>query len=239
MKRILLHAGCAALVAGLLGGCSQSRVIAASDGAAAPVTAAAADRNEPKDRGDHKEHPDLKEHQAGGLATTAIGDEIASVAVDDGDLGSVRGGFSTGSGVVVNFAFQEATYVNHSLTQSIVVPTLTVSPGSTTAIVGGVAVPTGSFPVSSVAANARGVTQLPVSSPALAIQSIVNSGMTSIISNVGGGGVSAVISNTANNQLVQQVITANIGITGLAQTIQQSVGASVMSRVQAATAQFR
>jgi ABC-type proline/glycine betaine transport system permease subunit len=35
------------------------------------------------------------------------------------------------------------------------------------------------------------------------------------------------------------VITANIGITGLGQAIQQGAASTVMSRVQAANAQFR
>ena len=41
------------------------------------------------------------------------------------------------------------------------------------------------------------------------------------------------------DQLVQQLITANINISGLSQTIQQSVASTVVSRVQAATSQFR
>ena len=52
-------------------------------------------------------------------------------------------------------------------------------------------------------------------------------------------GVTNTITNAANNQLVQQVITANINITGLSQMIQQSVASTVLSRVAAANAQFR
>jgi ABC-type proline/glycine betaine transport system permease subunit len=63
--------------------------------------------------------------------------------------------------------------------------------------------------------------------------------LTSVVSSLGGGGVTNHISNAANNQLVQQVITANIGITGLGHAIQQGVASAVMSRVQAANAQFR
>ena len=59
------------------------------------------------------------------------------------------------------------------------------------------------------------MTQAQVSSPAMAVQSLVNSGMTSVVSSLGGGGVTNTITNSANNQLVQQVITANINITGL------------------------
>jgi len=63
--------------------------------------------------------------------------------------------------------------------------------------------------------------------------------MTQVVSSVGSGGVTNLISNTANNQLIQQTITANINISGLSQTVQQSVASTVLSRVQAATAQFR
>lgn len=132
---------------------------------------------------------------------------------------------STGSGTMVNFSFQQATYVNHNLTQSIIVPTMTILPGAT----------------SGPAASGFGgtATQVQVSAPSQVVQSVVNSGMTSIVSSLGGGGVTNHISNTANNQLVQQVVTANIGITGLGQAIQQGVASTVMSRVQAANAQFR
>lgn len=71
------------------------------------------------------------------------------------------------------------------------------------------------------------------------IQSLLNNGMTSIASSLGHGGVTNAISNTANNQLVQQVITANIGITGLSQAIQQNLASTVASRLAAANSQFR
>jgi hypothetical protein len=132
--------------------------------------------------------------------------------------------------MVVNFSFQEATYVNHNLAQSIVVPTMTVSPGS-----GAAATASGSAlaPIGNIA------TQVQANSPTLAIQSILNNGMTSVVSNLGGGGVTNTIGNTANNQLIQQVITANFGITGLSQTIQQNVASTVASRLAAANSQFR
>lgn len=217
----VLFASCAAITAGILGGCSDQRIATDNREFAAPAV--------PAQRGDSQPEP------------KTIGEKFASAAVDDHDLGQIRGGLSIGSGLIVNFAFQEATYVNHNLTQSIVVPTITVSPGSSTASVAGVSLPGGPGNISSGALAAIGNTavQLPVSSPAQVVQSIVNNGMTSIVSSVGGGGVANVISNTASNQLVQQTITANIGITGLSQTIQQSVASTVLSRVQAAASQFR
>ena len=219
MRPTLLLAGFAAITVGILGGCSDTRVAAVGDG----IASAQSEKN--------------KEDQ---LAPTAIGKAFATVALDDQELGGIRGGLSIGSGVVLNFAFQEATFVNHNLTQNIVIPTITVSPGSTTASVAGVAVPgsgVSNFSPNSVAGI--GALATPVSSPGVAVQSILNSGMTQVVSSVGGGGVTNLISNTANNQLVQQVITANINISGLSQTVQQSVASTVLSRVQGATSQFR
>ena len=204
----------AAIAAAALAGFSGSR-IAASDEPIAPA-AKTADR------------PAVQP------AKTAIGERLATAVLNDSQLSEVRGGFSTSSGMLVNFSFQEATYVNHNLAQSIVVPTMTVSPGSATgaaatATAGGSAL----VPIGNLA------TQVQASSPTLAIQSILNNGMTSMVSNLGGGGVTNTIGNTANNQLIQQVITANIGITGLAQTIQQNVASTVSSRLAAANSQLR
>lgn len=221
MRATLLLAGFAAIAAGLLSGCSDTRITTADDGT--PATA---------------QHDNHRNNQS---APTAIGKAFANVALDDSELAAVRGGLNVGSGLVLNFAFQEATFVDHNLTQNIIVPTITVSPGSATASVGGTTVAGGfgNFSPNSVAVIGNAAAQLPVSSPSLAVQSVLNGGMTSIVSTVGSGGVTNLISNTANNQLVQQLITANINVTGLSQTIQQSVASTVVSRVQAATSQFR
>jgi len=215
-----LLAGFAAIAAGVLGGCSDSRIAATGDSVPASVQ--------------HENRDDQP-------VSTVIDKAFAKVALNDQELSGVRGGLSLGSGVVLNFAFEEATFVNHNLAQSIVVPTITVSPGSNTASVGGMTVggSVGNFSPNSVAVIGNAAAQLPVSSPTIAIQSILNNGMTSVVSSVGGGGVTNLISNTANDQLVQQLITADINISGLSQTIQQSVASTVVSRVQAATSQFR
>lgn len=211
-------AGWAVVAAGLLAGCSDSRITAGGVTATAPTRPA---EQSPMPTGD-----------------VPIRQKFASAALDDSRLGEIRGGLNTGSGLVVNFSFQEATYINHNLAQSIVVPTVTVAPGS-----GGAAgvnsLAAGGLPAAAIAPTGSGMTQAQVSSPAIAVQSLVNSGMTSVVSSLGGGGVSNTITNSANNQLVQQVITANINITGLSQTIQQSVASTVLSRVAAANSQFR
>jgi hypothetical protein len=200
---------CAATAASLLAACSSDRVGGSGRGSPAPAKA--------------PEQAAVPEN---------IRQRFANATLDDRSLGQIRGGFSTASGVVVNFSFQEATYVNHNLTQSVVIPTMTVSPGSNAAAMAGGFAP-------GATASVGNTVQNQVSSPAQAIQSIVNSGMTSIVSNVSKGGLTNVISNTANNQLVQQMITANIGVTGLSQMMQQSVASTVLSRVMAANSLFR
>jgi hypothetical protein len=210
--RPTLLVGCGIIAAGILGSCSDTRIAASAVLAAAP--------------------PDPATHAAVQPAKTDVAQQFANAALDEQELGGVRGGFSTGSGMVVNFSFQEATYANHNLTQNVIVPTMTVSPGSasvsSTMTAGG----------SSVVALGSMAQQAQVGAPSQVVQSIANSGMTSVFSSLGGG-VTNHISNTANNQLVQQVITANIGVTGLGQAMQQGVASTVMSRVRAATSQFR
>jgi hypothetical protein len=213
MKPILL-AGGAVIAAGVLAGCSESRIKASADSTAVP--------------------PRIEHRLADQPAKTAVGQRFASAALDDRQLGGVRGGMSAGSGMVVNFSFQEATFVNHNLTQSIIVPTMTISPGSTPG-----STTTMMASGSGVAGVGTTATHVQVGTPSQVVQSVVNSGLTSVVSSLGSGGVTNHISNAANNQLVQQVITANIGITGLGQAIQQGVASTVMSRVQAANAQFR
>ena len=205
---------CVTVAAGCLAGCYDSRIVAPGE----PIARAAKNADQ----------------AAVQPANAAIGERLAETALDDSQLNEIRGGFSPGSGMVVNFSFQEATYVNHNLAQSIVVPTLTVSPGSATAATA-MATASGSAlaPIGNLATQTR------MSSPTLAIQSILNNGMTSVVSNLGGGGVTNTVSNAANNQLIQQMITANIGITGLSQTIQQNVASTVASRLAAANSQFR
>ena len=212
--RPTLLAGCAVIAAGVLAGCSDSRIRASPEGTAAPAKTERRVADQP--------------------AKTAVGQRFASAALDDRQLGGVRGGMSTGSGMVVNFSFQEATYVNHNLTQSIIVPTMTISPGSTSPSTATMTV--GGPGVVGVGTTA---THVQVGTPSQVVQSVVNSGLTSVVSSLADGGVTNHINNAANDQRVQQAITANIGITGLGQPIQQGVASTVMSRVQAATAQFR
>jgi hypothetical protein len=225
----LLFAGCAAIAVSIIGGCSVSLVATSTDdGASTPAAPVRPARATPVRAADT-------------APASAIAKTMAQVALDDHDLSQIRGGFSTSSGLLVNFAFQQATYVNGNLAQNIVTPTITVSPGSSTANVGGSTVfgTLNGFSPTAVANMSNSAAQLAANSPTQAVQSVFNNGATSILSNVNGGSVSNVISNTASNQAVQQFLNANIDITGLSKTIQQSVASTVLGSVRTATSQFR
>ena len=186
-------------------------------------------------------------------ADDRIAEQFASAALDDSLLGDIRGGLDIGPGVTLSFAFQQSTFVNHDLAQSIVIPTLTVSPGSASTAAASSSTPSVGIPslagfgMTAPVRNAgipaqsattiinNGTLQTTVSASAATVQSLVNSGVASIVSTLGNGGVTNVISNTLNNQLVQQVINVQIGITGLSQLLHQSVSTAVMNRLVPAT----
>ena len=99
VRPTLLLAGFAAITVAILAGCSDTRVTVSGDSIAAPARS--------------------EKHREDKAAPEAIGKAFADVALDDRELSGIRGGLSVGSGVVFNFAFQEATFVNHNLTQNI------------------------------------------------------------------------------------------------------------------------
>ena len=186
--------------------------------------------------------------------------EQLAASLDDSQLGAVRGGVDLGSGVELNFAFQQATFVDHNLVQNVVIPTLTVSQsaGSNSAVsgiseTGDVQVPTFSAPsfaglamtgmpsanvttVTSASTVTNNGTTLQITSPGAGIPTVVGNGAASVVTTLGGGGLTNIIANTANNQLVQQTTTINIGITGLQQLLQQAVPASVMNQINSTNA---
>jgi hypothetical protein len=249
--QLTLLAAFVAIAASLLGGCSDSAINAGSSDARAPVSAATADRT--------SSPAPAKQAAAPVPSAPDVAERLASVALDDAKLSDVRGGFDTIAGVTLNFAFQQATFVNHNLTESVVVPTLTISPGQGTVSTssgmtgaGHPSVSTGSLvglgvigapPTTggvtginsaTVVANGTVQTQVSVSTPVL--QALVNSGMASVIGPAGSGGnggVTTTLANTANNQLIQQMTTVDIGISGLSKLMQQSIPSTIMSRLSA------
>ena len=206
-----------AITASLLAGCSDGYIVTAGEADSAPI------------KTEHR--------MAVPAANAAIGERLASARLDDDRLSEVRGGLDAGSGMVLSFSFQQATYVNHNLAQTIVVPTVTIAPGTSTMAAASGLSNNATIPIAPIT---NSTVQTQVNSPAPGLPSLLNGGITQIASALGGGGLTNVISNSANNQLVQQVIAANIGITGLSQALQsQGVASSVMNRLTSATSQFR
>lgn len=192
----------------------------------------------------------------------SIGDQLAMASLDDAQLGNVRGGIDTGSGVELSFAFQQATFVNDNLVQSVVVPTLTVtpngvgggSPGSTMSPTGNVIGPSASAaavdglgmattrPGTNAAASIALVpngTAIQVNPSSSAIQQLLGSGAPSVVTVLGAGGLTNVINNAANNQSIRQVTAITIGINGLQQLLQRGAPSSVMSQFNSVNSALR
>jgi hypothetical protein len=250
---LTLLAALAVLAASLLGGCSDNLVTGEGQVPETGAASASAVRGHGQ--------PPVVLTPAQMVQTPDLEQNLASVALDDTTLSDIRGGYDADSGITLNFAFQQATFVNHNLTESIVVPTLTISPGqgtvSSSAGLGSKSSPmqpnvgigslgafglTGSAPntgvsvagISSATVVANGAVQTQVAVSTAVLQALVNSGMASVIGPSGGGasgGISSTIANTANNQTIQQMTTVDIGVSGLSKLVQQTVPASVLSRL--------
>lgn len=238
---------CAVIAASLLGGCSDKIIgVVGSDAGGPDHAIARVSRQMPTKQADP---PAASSHE--------VRQRLASLALDDAKLSDarlsdVRGGYDTSSGVTLNFAFQQATYVNHNLTENLVVPTLTLSPGQTgngaaaagaaqsvagIGVVSAFGIPGAlsqtagsSINTATVVTNNSVQTQVSVSNAAL--QALVNSGLATVVGgSTANGGLSSMITNTANNQLIQQMTTIDIGVTGLSKMIQQGVTSSVLNRL--------
>lgn len=196
----------------------------------------------------------------------------ALAALGDGQLGSIRGGFDTGTGAELRFAFQQATYVNGNLAQSLVLPTITVagnvtqggfvpsSAATAEASSAPLPPPNAGQPTNAGAQvlflTAGGTTQPNVSAPFVAVgrpsfswvnlargsdqagiavpttATLGDTGATSILTTVGGGGLTNLVGNTANGQLVQQVTRLDLSANGLGGLLQAGVRSPVVDNLR-------
>jgi hypothetical protein len=212
----------AVIAASLLGGCSEKIVgIVGSDATTETHSRPSAPHHGPTDP------------RASAEASSPVVAQLAGAALEDAKLSDIRGGYDLSSGVTVNFAFQQATYVNHNLTENVVIPTLTISPGQGMASTAGLQQLTAGAGINSGTVVASGTVQTQVGASNSTIQALVNGGMASVIgtSGAGKGGVTTTLANTANNQLIQQMTTIDIGVNGLSKLVQQSVPSTVLSRI--------
>jgi hypothetical protein len=153
--------------------------------------------------------------KAGADAASAL--HLTGMALDNRDLTGIRGGFDPSPGVTLNFAFQQTTYQNHQVIQSTMIPdtTLTVSPSGRAGVLPQAlqAVPSGTVRAIALPANRN---------PAM------------VLSETGPGGITNVIRNTGNDQLIQQVTAINIGISGLNQLLSRQTQALTLAHAMVA-----
>jgi hypothetical protein len=224
------------------------------------------------------------------------GNEAASsgavVALNDSQLGRIRGGFDISPNLSINFGFQQTTSVNNRQVSQILIPDLTIgpsqnggadqpgrssnsiysvvsaapaatgapssqsivptvlannggagtkisTPSTTTVVTPTIATSGGTSGVmtpSVLPGNQAGIVSSASKPTSVVIPSVAaggstgggfgsgvqsqvsvvqNQGVTNIMTQLGGGGLTSIIQSNANNALVQQVTTINLAISGL------------------------
>jgi outer membrane PBP1 activator LpoA protein len=152
-------------------------------------------------------------------------------------LAAIRGGFDLGQGLSIDFAFQQISTVGGTIVQSIMVPKTTLF-STAAGTIPPAAVPVTVSSVSNGSSATNAVTPAPNAN--LTLTSTANDGMTRIVSNLGAGGISNVVSNQANNAVVGVATTMNIGISGLTPWLnQQQINTNIQNSVYYSNGMFK
>ena len=158
---------------------------------------------------------------------------LAGVArVSSGELGAMRAGFALPNGMTIDFGFMSSTFVNggaNPVQAFNVQGWASGGPGGTSF---GGTTSTTNLGVTATVPLAAGGLGTPVSTA-------VNGNMTTIQSWIGNSGLSTIISNQANNQLIQHFQTIDVNISGLKAMVSQQVTQSILSRALDAAQIFR
>ncbi|MBB5371989.1 hypothetical protein [Acidocella aromatica] len=140
-----------------------------------------------------------------------------AVQLTSAQLGAIRGGFDISPSLSIDFAFQQIDTVGGTVIQSIMVPNVTLTSASS------------AIPIT-VTNGAGSNTITPASGSNITLTSTANSGLTTIVSTLGGSGISNVVSNQANNALVGVATTMNIAITGMTPWLtQQQINTNIQN----------
>ncbi|HTH96363.1 MAG TPA: hypothetical protein VL574_03045 [Stellaceae bacterium] len=143
-------------------------------------------------------------------------------------LGDIRGGFSLPSGMEISFGFDIATRVGGDVVQQLSVP-MTNVPGTGSSV-----------PLSVLSQGASSSVQLSLGSAApVSVSSLANTGLTSITTTLGAGGISSLIQNQANGQVIQQTRVLDVSISGLTQSLAQQAAHTMMVNALAAASMPR
>jgi hypothetical protein len=160
-------------------------------------------------------------------------------------LANIRGGFDLAPNISINFGFSQIDSLGQNIIQSIIVPitTLTDSRNSASATISGsggttvaqlqslgAAIPSGGSGTTNVTpqttqqtttSNASSTTNVQANTSSVSVTSTANQGQTTFLTQLAGSGITNLVQNQANNQLIQQVTTISIGITGMSQWLSQ------------------
>ena len=134
------------------------------------------------------------------------------------ELGRMRAGFGLPNGIFVDFGFTSATFLNGDTTP---IQTLNVH------FHGG-----GDRYNGSATTTSNGVTQtssLTSSNFATNVVTLANQNLTSVQTMIGGAGLTTIIKNQANGQLIQHFQTLNLATTGLKPILDQQVTQAILS----------
>ncbi len=165
---------------------------------------------------------------------------LKQYAMTNHQLGTVRGGFTTGNGVTFNFGFAQVTTVNGTVVEGLMVQNGTASAFEGTniptnscssscassasasakyTVLNGVVISgSGGQPALSTNPSFTANTTLDPSKP-ITVTSTANNGGTTITTTLGQNGIVNSIQNISNNQLINQASALSISVTGLAQAI--------------------
>ena len=173
--------------------------------------------------------------------------QLGASQVKTSELDAIRGGFDLSPKLSISFAFQQIDYQGTNIIQSIMVPLTTLTQTTHNAVAtitsaNGAAnfmqpsAPSETSnnvfaqPNSSGNATNSGTTiSVPASASNISVTSTANNGQSVIMSQLGSGGITNIITNQANNALLSQVTNMNIDISGLSQFLSQQRGSLVSS----------
>lgn len=164
----------------------------------------------------------------------------ASAALSDARLATVRGGFDIAPKVTVDFAYRQITSVNGTVIAAIAIPQIRIAFGqggspqiTPQASQAASSMPTTSAPSTTTASTGSGAAtstngQIPGTTPIIS-----RYGNTSVSTRFGTGGISTVITNMANDVLIQHHVNVDIGLTGMHAMLASQANAMVISQAMA------
>jgi len=142
--------------------------------------------------------------------------------VSSSALALMRAGFESRTGIRWDFGFSSATFFDGDPVQ-----TLNIG-GSSDGTASGTTVH--SSVTTQIQGSPQTVTSISSNPPTTSLITTANNGLTSVQTIIGSAGLSTIIKNQADNQLIQHFQTITLTISGLNAMVSQQVTQSILSR---------